>query len=81
MLETETPLNLRLWTVEEYHRLADAGILRPDEPLELIAGQIVKKMSPQKSPHAAAITRIERVMRTVRFPGASDSIQLFPQKR
>ncbi len=57
-----TPLPLRLWTVEEYHRMADLGIFFPDEKVELIAGQIIKKMSPQGSPHAAAITRINRLL-------------------
>ena len=56
MQETETALNLRLWTVEEYHRMAEVGILQPDEPVELIAGQIIKKMSPQGTPHATTIT-------------------------
>ncbi|MCA1992952.1 MAG: Uma2 family endonuclease [Coleofasciculus sp. S288] len=62
MQKTETPLKLRLWTVEEYHRMAEAGILQPDEKVELIAGQIIKKMSPQGSPHAAAIRRTDRVL-------------------
>lgn len=47
---------IRLWTVEEYHRMADLGILQPDEQVELIAGQIIKKMSPQGTPHATTIT-------------------------
>ena len=76
MPTTETPLTPRLWTVEEYHQLAEAGILQPDEPVELIAGQIVKKMSTQKSPHAAAITRIERVMRNALGERVSIRIQL-----
>ncbi|MDJ0661155.1 MAG: Uma2 family endonuclease [Crocosphaera sp.] len=46
---------LRLWTVEDYHRMVETGILQPDEPVELIAGQIIQKMSPQGTPHAATI--------------------------
>ncbi|MGK7878187.1 MAG: Uma2 family endonuclease [Xenococcaceae cyanobacterium] len=68
MLTTKIPLSkaptsppLRLWTVEEYHRMAEVGILQPDEKVELIAGQIIRKMSPQGSPHAAAITRTNRL--------------------
>jgi Uma2 family endonuclease len=55
---TLTPF--RLWTRDDYHRMAEAGILRPDEPVELVAGQIIRKMSPQGSPHAAAIRRSRR---------------------
>lgn len=53
---TETEIPLRLWTVKEYHRMAQTGILAPEERVELIAGQIVRKMSPQGTPHATAIT-------------------------
>ena len=62
MPTTETPVKLRLWTVEEYHRMAEVGILQPEKPVELIAGQIIEKMSPQRSSHAAAITRTNRVL-------------------
>lgn len=61
MPTTKTPLPLRLLTVQEYHRMAEVGILQPDEKVELIAGQIIRKMSPQGSPHAAAITRANRL--------------------
>ncbi|MEM8640938.1 MAG: Uma2 family endonuclease [Cyanobacteria bacterium P01_G01_bin.54] len=54
------PTELRLWTSDDYHRMAEVGILHPDEPVELIAGQIIRKMSPQGSPHAAAIRRSRR---------------------
>ena len=59
--ETASSLSLRLLTVDEYHRMVEVGILHPDEKVELIAGQIISKMSPQGSPHAAAITRIHRL--------------------
>ncbi|MFN7503916.1 MAG: Uma2 family endonuclease, partial [Dolichospermum sp.] len=29
MQTTESPLQLRLWTVEEYHKMAEAGIFDP----------------------------------------------------
>ena len=59
--EISSSLPLRLLTVEEYQRMAEVGILHPDEKVELIAGQIIRKMSPQGSPHAAAITRTNRL--------------------
>jgi Uma2 family endonuclease len=40
----------RLLTLEEYHRMADAGVFGPEERLELIEGEIYP-MSPQKGPH------------------------------
>ncbi len=58
---TKTETALRLWTVSEYHRMAEVGILQPDDRVELVAGQILRKMSPQKTPHAAAITRCIRI--------------------
>jgi Uma2 family endonuclease len=61
LTELENPL--RLWTVEDYHRMVEVGILQPEEKVELIAGQILRKMSPQKTPHSTAITRTERVLR------------------
>ncbi len=36
----------RLFTVEEYHALAEAGILQPDEQLELIEGAIIQRGNP-----------------------------------
>ncbi|MEA5503296.1 Uma2 family endonuclease [Halotia wernerae UHCC 0503] len=41
MQNTETTLQLRLWTVEEYHRMAEAGIFGADERVELLEGKIV----------------------------------------
>ncbi len=35
----------RLFNVQEYHRMADAGILLEDDPVELIEGQIIEKTS------------------------------------
>jgi len=38
------------WTIEDYHRIIDAGIL-DDRSVELLNGQIIK-MSPEGIPHA-----------------------------
>jgi Uma2 family endonuclease len=47
----------RAFTVGEYHRMADAGILTEDDRVELIDGEIVR-MSPIKSRHASCVDRL-----------------------
>jgi Uma2 family endonuclease len=47
-----TLTDVRLWTQEEYHRMIEAGILNPDERVELLEGQIIL-MSAKNPPHAA----------------------------
>lgn len=49
----------RLLTVEEYYRLAETGILSPDDRVELLDGEVVR-MSPMKSRHAGGINRVHR---------------------
>jgi hypothetical protein len=51
---TATPLR---FGVEEYYRLAEVGILKPDVRSELIEG-VVYLMSPIGSPHAACVDSI-----------------------
>lgn len=55
-------LSLRLWTIKDYYQMRQVGILDSQEKVELIAGQIIQKMSPQNSPHAAAIRRADRLL-------------------
>lgn len=49
-----TTVALRRWTREEYERMVDAGILGPNDKVELIDGEIVI-MTPQKSRHATGV--------------------------
>jgi len=53
-LEPVPPLERRLFTVEDYHRMGEAGVLRPDERVELIDGEVVV-MSPVNPPHINAV--------------------------
>ena len=41
---------VRRFTVDEYHRMVDAGILREDDRVELIYG-VIREMSPKNRPH------------------------------
>lgn len=46
------------WTVSEFERLFDAGFFGPDLRLELVEGEIWKKMT-QNEPHAVALSLTE----------------------
>lgn len=55
-----TGLPLKVWTVEEYEGMIEGGILRDDERVELIRGEIVK-MTPIGVRHAACVARLEEL--------------------
>ena len=38
------PLPIHRFTVEQYHRLGDLGVLTPEDRVELLEGWIVRKM-------------------------------------
>ena len=48
-------------TVEEYHRMAEVGLLAPDARVELIEGEIID-MPPIGIRHAAAVSRLSRLL-------------------
>lgn len=52
--------NRRL-TADEFHRMAESGILEPGDRLELVAGRIVP-MAPIGSLHAACVARLTRLL-------------------
>jgi Uma2 family endonuclease len=77
----------RRFTVEEYHRMGETGILGCEERLELIAGQIVV-CEPIGVRHASTVDRltrlwtsrlglraIVRVQNPVQFPEANSELQ------
>jgi len=49
----------RRFTVEEYHRMGEAGILRDDERVELIEGEVAE-MKPIDSRHASCVKVLTR---------------------
>lgn len=55
---------VRLINVQEYHRMADVGILGAEERVELIEGQIWQ-MAAKGAGHSAAVTRCDRMLRKV----------------
>ncbi len=40
----------RLLTTDDFHRMGDAGILKPDDRVELIEGELIQ-MAPIGGPH------------------------------
>lgn len=51
----------RLFSVEEYYLMAKAGILKEDDRVELIEGEIVE-MAPIGSRHASCVKRLIRLL-------------------
>jgi Uma2 family endonuclease len=55
------PLVTRSFTVDEYHRMVEAGILREDDRVELLDGQIVE-MSPIGPRHAGCVSALNHLL-------------------
>ena len=58
--KAETRVRQRRFTVDEFHRMAEAGILHEDDRVELLGGEIVE-MSPISGRHAACVREINRL--------------------
>src|SRR5438876_341374 len=61
-MTTSYPIRTRSWTRKEYDRLVDLGILREDEPIELIGGQLIVA-EPKGSPHTTAVELTAEALR------------------
>jgi Uma2 family endonuclease len=59
----EVDIPRRLFTVEEYQRMAEVGIFHPDERIELIEGEIVQ-MAPIGPRHAGCVINATRLFIT-----------------
>jgi Uma2 family endonuclease len=51
----------RRFTVEEYHRMAEAGVFAPDDHVELIEGEVIE-MAPSGNHHASVVDRLNRLL-------------------
>lgn len=61
MPQAETQRGIRLFTVDEYYKMAESGILQPDERTELIKG-VIYKMSPPNPPHAGCVDTLAEML-------------------
>ncbi len=75
MATRDAPYRTRRWTRSEYARLIALGVLREDDPIELLAGRLVVA-GPQNTPHAIAIELAAAVLRTAFGPGWRIRVQL-----
>lgn len=62
------------FTVAEYHRMAEVGILGEDSRVELIRGQIVD-MAPIGTPHFGMVIRLNRLLSAILAGRALISVQ------
>jgi Uma2 family endonuclease len=67
--------NLRLWTVDEYHRMIKTEILTNEDKVELLEGQILA-MSPQEPPHASTVRRASKYFDRLLLGRADIRVQL-----
>jgi Uma2 family endonuclease len=71
-MQTET--TKKLFSVDEYYKMVDAGILSERDRTELINGEIIQ-VSPMGSRHAAVVTRVTNLL----IPLFKDKALLRPQ--
>ncbi|AFY30969.1 Uma2 family endonuclease [Calothrix sp. PCC 7507] len=74
MQNTETTLQLRLWTVEDYHRMAEAGIFGAEERVELLEGKIIWMIA-KGTAHRSAVGRTYKLLENRLGDRACISIQ------
>lgn len=74
-----TQTKVRLWNIDEYHRMLETGIIKADERVELIEGQVIP-MSAKNPPHAAttlcASDYLKRLLVEVALVRVQDPIKL-----
>jgi Uma2 family endonuclease len=77
-----SPTKVKTWTVDDYHRMLETGILTEGDRVELLNGQIIE-MNPQLPPHAATTQRafryLDRLLETVAYVRMQLPITLKPK--
>ena len=68
-------VQLRRWTRQEYDLMIEAGVLTPEDRVELIDGEILA-MTPQRSPHATAVLLVQDALRVAFGTGVHIRTQL-----
>ena len=69
-----TPLRTHNFTVDEYHRMGEAGVFREDDRVELIDGQVVE-MTPIGPRHAVCVDRLNSRLSRLVGDGAIVRVQ------
>ncbi|MFL5731797.1 MAG: hypothetical protein ACJ78Q_01240 [Chloroflexia bacterium] len=67
-------MSSRRFTVDEYYRMAEVGILSEDDRVELIDGGIVQ-LEPIRAGHAACVDRLNYLLRRLVEDAALVSVQ------
>ncbi len=55
----------RPWTRSEYYLAGESGVFRPDERLELIDGDVFRKLSPVGSPHRFCVYQTRKALERI----------------
>lgn len=63
------PVARFLWDADRYEEAVARGIFTSEDPIELIDGEIITHLSPQKSPHATANSLVDGALRIAFGPG------------
>jgi hypothetical protein len=68
------PLPVRRFTVEEYHRLIEIGLISENDRVELIRGWIVTKMG-INPPHNNGVTALMELLQALQIPDTTIRVQ------
>jgi Uma2 family endonuclease len=60
-IESSSSIRLKYWTVQDYYRMSELGILDPNERTELIDGQIII-MTAKGTPHVMTLRLLANVL-------------------